>query len=80
MSLLVTVSSFAAPTLNILCFSARFHPPSPPPRRDIQFQAEPSRRPLRPYAQRDTPKGAFGDLYPQIVPSAPDSAAVKEKK
>lgn len=50
------------------------------PRRDIAFQADPAKgRPPRPYAEREKPKGAFGDCFPQIVPSAPDSEAVRSK-
>ena len=45
--------------------------------RDIQFQADTKPYKQRPYAERETPKGAFGNLYPQAVPSAPDSQAVK---
>jgi hypothetical protein len=46
--------------------------------RDIQFQADPKPCKQRPYAERETPKGAFGNLYPQAVPSTPDSKAVKD--
>lgn len=49
--------------------------------RDVKFSAEPlppgRKRP--PYSQREKPVGAFGAEYPQMVPSTPDSAAVKTK-
>ena len=47
--------------------------------RDMQFQPEPGKGRQRPYAEREKPRGAFGDLYPQVVPSAPESQAVATK-
>lgn len=47
--------------------------------KDLSFSADPGRYKPKPYSQRDKPKGAFGDLFPQSVPSTPDSQAVKEK-
>ena len=46
----------------------------------MQFQADASRAVKRPYAEREKPRGAFGDLFPQAIPSAPETRAVKEKR
>ena len=62
-------------------------PPPPPPAittsldrcRDLAFQKDPAKYRPKPYGEREKPKGAFGDLYPQAVPSTPASRAVKEK-
>ncbi|PSC76790.1 DNA-directed RNA polymerase I subunit 2 isoform X1 [Micractinium conductrix] len=47
--------------------------------RDLAFQKDPAKYRPKPYGEREKPKGAFGDLYPQAVPSTPASRAVKEK-
>lgn len=49
--------------------------------RDVKFGAEqlsPARQ-RPPYSQRERPVGAFGAEYPQMIPSTPDSSAVKLK-
>ncbi|KAL4859361.1 DNA-directed RNA polymerase I subunit 2 [Chlorella vulgaris] len=48
--------------------------------KDIQFQVDSAaaRRKV-PVGQRVRPEGAFGDTFPQVIPSTPDSEAVKTK-
>ena len=45
----------------------------------MRFQADMAAAPKRPRAERERPRGAFGAEFPQMVPSTPDSAAVKDK-
>jgi hypothetical protein len=43
------------------------------------FQPDPAPVKKLPVAKRERPRGAFGDEFPQMVPSTPESAAVKDK-
>lgn len=46
---------------------------------DLKFAAEPAGRAKPPGAKRDRPVGAFGAEFPQMVPAAAGSAAVRDK-
>ncbi|KAL4423560.1 hypothetical protein ABPG77_004600, partial [Micractinium sp. CCAP 211/92] len=47
--------------------------------KDVHFAPDPARYRSKPYADREKPRGAFGDLFPQVIPSTPGSSAVKDK-